>query len=61
MTPRQRVLKRVDECRAEIEATIELYYERVKREPHYLDMSWVAMKRDDLAALRYLVRKARQA
>lgn len=60
MTPRQRVLKRIADARAAIQATIELYYKRMQVDGKPLDNTWITLKRDDLAALRYLVRKAKE-
>ena len=59
MTPRQRVLKRIEEAQSDLLTTIQLYYARVASEGRGLNAACEALKRDDLKALRYLVRKAK--
>lgn len=58
MTPRQRVLNRIANSESALWVTIDLYYETLSPE---IPASTIAgMKADDMKALRYLVRKAKE-
>lgn len=60
MTPRQRVLKRIEKAMVDIESTINHFYDRIERDMGYLRDTQKAIKDRDLQALRYLVRKAKE-